>query len=90
MASLCHISICAIGVRKVPHSPARLGHSKIWLLCVCHVYLKTKTINIKQSDEKSVVSISELEDMKDSLEKPKKSRRKKQKSERNAISLNFN
>ena len=52
--------------------------------------LKTKTINIKQSDQKSVVSISELEDMKDSLEKPKKSRRKKQKSERNAISLNFN
>ena len=52
--------------------------------------LKTKKINIKQSDEKSVVSISELEDMKDSLEKPKKSRRKKPKSERNAISLNFN
>ena len=51
--------------------------------------LKTKKINIK-SDEKSVVSISELEDMKDSLEKPKKSRRKKPKSERNAISLNFN
>jgi hypothetical protein len=51
--------------------------------------LKTKKINLKQSDSKSVVSISELEDMKDSLEKPKKSRRKKPKSERNAISLNF-
>ena len=34
-------------------------------------------------------SFSELEDMKDSLEKPKKSRRKKPKSERNTISLNF-
>ena len=52
--------------------------------------LKTKKINLKQADEKSTVSISELQDMKDSLEKPKKSRRKKQKSERNTISLNFN
>ena len=52
--------------------------------------LKTKKINLKQTDAKSTVSISELEDMKDSLEKPKKSRRKKPKSERNAISLNFN
>jgi len=50
--------------------------------------LKTKKINLKQADEKSTVSISELEDMKDSLEKPKKSRRKP-KSERNTISLNF-
>ena len=40
-------------------------------------------------DIASVVSISELNDMKDSLEKPKKSRRKP-KSERNTISLNFN
>ena len=52
--------------------------------------LKTKKINLKQTDSKSTVSISELEDMKDSLEKPKKSRRKKPKSERNTISLNFN
>tara|TARA_B100001063_G_scaffold45495_2_gene39258 strand:- start:5451 stop:6872 length:1422 start_codon:yes stop_codon:yes gene_type:complete len=52
--------------------------------------LKTKKINLKQTDTKSTVSISELEDMKDSLEKPKKSRRKKPKSERNTISLNFN
>tara|TARA_Y100000591_G_scaffold331602_1_gene366017 strand:- start:700 stop:2118 length:1419 start_codon:yes stop_codon:yes gene_type:complete len=52
--------------------------------------LKTKKINLKQTDNKSTVSISELEDMKDSLEKPKKSRRKKPKSERNSISLNFN
>jgi len=51
--------------------------------------LKTKKINLKQTDSKSTVSISELEDMKDSLEKPKKSRRKKPKSERNTISLNF-
>jgi hypothetical protein len=51
--------------------------------------LKTKKINLKQTDAKSTVSISELEDMKDSLEKPKKSRRKKPKSERNTISLNF-
>ena len=50
--------------------------------------LKTKKINLKQSDSNSVVSISELEDMHDSLEKPKKSRRKP-KSERNSISLNF-
>ena len=52
--------------------------------------LKTKKINLKQADERSTVSINELEDMKDSLEKPKKSRRKKPKSERNTISLNFN
>ena len=51
--------------------------------------LKTKKINLKQTDTNSVVSISELEDMKDSLEKPKKSRRKKPKSERNSMSLNF-
>jgi hypothetical protein len=51
--------------------------------------LKTKKINLKQTDTNSVVSISELEDMKDSLEKPKKSRRKKPKSERNSMSLSF-
>ena len=54
--------------------------------------LKTKKINIKSQKDKdsaSVVSMSELNDMKDSLEKPKKSRRKP-KSERNTISLNFN
>tara|TARA_B100001287_G_scaffold270690_1_gene269813 strand:+ start:65 stop:1468 length:1404 start_codon:yes stop_codon:yes gene_type:complete len=54
--------------------------------------LKTKKINLKSQKDKdsaSVVSISELNDMKDSLEKPKKSRRKP-KSERNTISLNFN
>ena len=54
--------------------------------------LKTKKINLKTQKDKdsaSVVSISELNDMKDSLEKPKKSRRKP-KSERNTISLNFN
>ena len=52
-------------------------------------YAKTKKINLKQTDTNSVVSISELEDMQDSLEKQKKSRRKKPKSERNSISLNF-
>ena len=53
--------------------------------------LKTKKINISQSkDNNSVVSVSELNEMKNSvLEKPKKSKRK-QKSERNTISLNFN
>lgn len=54
--------------------------------------LKTKKINLKSQKDKdsaSVVSISELNEMKDSLEKPKKSRRKP-KSERNTISLNFN
>ena len=51
--------------------------------------LKTKKINIAQRDTNSVVSISELDEMKSSLEKPKKSRRKP-KSERNTISLNFN
>ena len=54
--------------------------------------LKTKKINLKSQKDKdsaSVVSVSELNDMKDSLEKPKKSRRKP-KSERNTISLNFN
>ena len=50
--------------------------------------LKTKKINIAQRDTNSVVSISELDEMKSSLEKPKKSRRKP-KSERNTISLNF-
>ena len=53
--------------------------------------LKTKKINLKTQKDKdsaSVVSISELNDMKDSLEKPKKSRRKP-KSERNTVSLNF-
>jgi len=54
--------------------------------------LKTKKINLKSQKDKdsaSVVSINELNDMKDSLERPKKSRRKP-KSERNTISLNFN
>jgi hypothetical protein len=52
--------------------------------------LKTKKINLaQQRDTNSVVSISELDEMKSSLEKPKKSRRKP-KSERNTISLNFN
>ncbi len=54
--------------------------------------LKTKKINLKSQknkDSASVVSITELNEMKDSLEKPKKSRRKP-KSERNTISLNFN
>jgi len=54
--------------------------------------LKTKKINLKTQKDKdsaSVVSINELNEMKDSLEKPKKSRRKP-KSERNTISLNFN
>ena len=54
--------------------------------------LKTKKINLKSQKDKdsaSVVSINELNEMKDSLEKPKKSRRKP-KSERNTISLNFN
>ena len=50
--------------------------------------LKTKRINIKQKDTNSVVSISELDEMKADMEKPKKSRRKP-KSERNTISLNF-
>tara|TARA_B110000495_G_scaffold200440_1_gene215701 strand:- start:793 stop:2178 length:1386 start_codon:yes stop_codon:yes gene_type:complete len=52
--------------------------------------LKTKKINIAQKDTNSVVSVSELNEMKNTvLEKPKKSRRKA-KSERNTISLNFN
>ena len=50
--------------------------------------LKTKKINIAQRDTNSVVSVSELDEMKSSLERPKKSRRKP-KSERNTISLNF-
>ena len=52
--------------------------------------LKTKKINIAQKDTNSVVSVNELNDMKNTvLEKPKKSRRKP-KSERNTVSLNFN
>ena len=55
--------------------------------------LKTKKLILKSQKDKdsaSVVSISELNDMKDSsLKNPKKSRRKP-KSERNTISLNFN
>tara|TARA_B100000073_G_scaffold232956_1_gene194672 strand:- start:1525 stop:2907 length:1383 start_codon:yes stop_codon:yes gene_type:complete len=52
--------------------------------------LKTKKINIAQKDTNSVVSVNELNEMKNSvLEKPKKSRRKP-KSERNTVSLNFN
>ncbi len=51
--------------------------------------LKTKKININQKDSQSVVSISELDEMKKDLNKPKKSRRKP-KSERNTVSLNFN
>tara|TARA_B000000475_G_scaffold271392_1_gene269126 strand:+ start:7803 stop:9194 length:1392 start_codon:yes stop_codon:yes gene_type:complete len=52
--------------------------------------LKTKKINIAQKDTNSVVSVNELNEMKNTvLEKPKKSRRKP-KSERNTISLNFN
>lgn len=50
--------------------------------------LKTKKINIAQKDSNSVVSVSELEEMKKGIEKPKKSKRKP-KSERNTISLNF-
>ena len=50
--------------------------------------LKTKKINIAQRDTNSVVSVSELTQMKNDLEKPKKTRRKP-KSERNTISLNF-
>ena len=50
--------------------------------------LKTKKINIAQRDTTSVVSVSELDEMKSGLERPKKSRRKP-KSERNTISLNF-
>ena len=51
--------------------------------------LKTKKINISQKDTTSVVSVNELNEMKDGLERPKKSRRKP-KSERNTVSLNFN
>ena len=51
--------------------------------------LKTKKINISQKDTSSVVSVNELNDMKNDLDKPKKSRRKP-KSERNTVSLNFN
>jgi len=50
--------------------------------------LKTKKININQKETQSVVSISELDEMKNDLNKPKKSRRKP-KSERNTVSLNF-
>ena len=51
--------------------------------------LKTKKININNKDSQSVVSISELDEMKNDLNRPKKSRRKP-KSERNTVSLNFN
>ena len=51
--------------------------------------LKTKKININQKDTQSVVSVSELDEMKNDLNRPKKSRRKP-KSERNTVSLNFN
>tara|TARA_B100001093_G_scaffold509447_2_gene573477 strand:+ start:19323 stop:20717 length:1395 start_codon:yes stop_codon:yes gene_type:complete len=50
--------------------------------------LKTKKINIGAKDSNSVVSVSELDEMKNELNKPKKSRRKP-KSERNTVSLNF-
>ena len=50
--------------------------------------LKTKKININQKETQSVVSISELDEMKSDLNKPKKSRRKP-KSERNTVSFNF-
>ena len=50
--------------------------------------LKTKKININQKETQSVVSISELDEMKSDLNKPTKSRRKP-KSERNTVSLNF-
>ena len=51
--------------------------------------LKTKKININQKDTQSVVSVSELDEVKNDLNRPKKSRRKP-KSERNTVSLNFN
>ena len=52
--------------------------------------LKTKKINIGKNDSHSVVSVGELNEMKQSLEnKPNKSRRRP-KSERNTVSLNFN
>ena len=51
--------------------------------------LKTKKININNKDSQSVVSISELDEMKNDLNRPKKSRRKP-KSERNTVNLNFN
>jgi len=51
--------------------------------------LKTKKININNKDSQSVVSVSELDEMKNDLNRPKKSRRKP-KSERNTVSLNFN
>ena len=51
--------------------------------------LKTKKINLKEKDTQSVVSVSELDEMKNDLNRPKKSRRKP-KSERNTVSLNFN
>jgi hypothetical protein len=50
--------------------------------------LKTKKININQKETQSVVSITELDEMKNELNKPKKTRRKP-KSERNTVSLNF-
>jgi hypothetical protein len=50
--------------------------------------LKTKKININQKETQSVVSISELDEMKNDLNKPTRSRRKP-KSERNTVSLNF-
>ena len=51
--------------------------------------LKTKKINIQQKESTSVVSVSDIAEMKQDMEKPKKSRRKPR-SERNTISLNFN
>ena len=50
--------------------------------------LKTKKINLNNKDSQSVVSVSELDEMKNDLNRPKKSRRKP-KSERNTVSLNF-
>jgi len=50
--------------------------------------LKTKKININENDTNSVVSVSELDEMTNELNKPKKSRRKP-KSERNTVNLSF-
>ena len=51
--------------------------------------LKTKTINLKDEDKKSTVSISEIEELNETdFKKPKRSKRKN-KSEGNSITLNI-
>ena len=51
--------------------------------------LKTKTINLKEEDKKSTVSISEIQELNETdFKKPKRSKRRN-KSEGNSITLNI-